>query len=184
MEPIIEPKIYTLDNQEEILLRKASSSDVAKIIDFMRSIFETGEYLATTSEEFKPDPIREEQSLKISSQSKTDLILLALINDQIVGLTDFSNRSIKRRAHCGSLDIFVDKNFRGRGIGKILLSSLINWASRVQSLERVELSVFANNTAAISLYKSLGFFEEGRKLKSIRYGHDSYVDELLMARFL
>lgn len=48
---------------------------------------------------------------------------------------------------------------------------------------RVELEVFASNTAAIALYEKLGFVVEGRKSRA-RKVDGAYDDDLIMARFL
>ena len=47
-------------------------------------------------------------------------------------------------------------------------------------LEKIELSVYCSNVAAINLYRNLGFEEEGRKKRG-RLVDGSYDDVLLMA---
>jgi hypothetical protein len=43
------------------------------------------------------------------------------------------------------------------------------------------LQVRSSNTLAIKLYESLGFAEEGRKTKRLKYGPDDYQDDVYMA---
>jgi ribosomal protein S18 acetylase RimI-like enzyme len=59
------------------------------------------------------------------------------------------------------------------------MTDALAWAKRV-GIEKVVLSVYPRNDAAIRLYRSLGFLEEGRLARHSRktYG---YEDEILMA---
>ena len=85
-------------------------------------------------------------------------------------------------AHIGGLGMGVLKDFRGQGIGKRLLQATIDGARRI-GLEKIELSVYSSNEAAIALYRSLGFVEEGLKKRG-RLVEGIYDDVLLMALHL
>ena len=50
-------------------------------------------------------------------------------------------------------------------------------AARETGLEKVELDVFASNTAAIEMYKQAGFTLEGRKLKARKL--DGKFDDII-----
>ncbi len=54
------------------------------------------------------------------------------------------------------LNLCVDVNFRGRGLGRRLLDSLIDRATVLQ-VERLFLEVRPSNTEAVGLYESCGF---------------------------
>ncbi|HLE12815.1 MAG TPA: GNAT family protein [Bacteriovoracaceae bacterium] len=66
----------------------------------------------------------------------------------------------------------------------ILLNALIEWAFRNKTIEKIGLSVHANNDRAIALYKKLGFEIEGIKKRDLKYGDDQYIDTVVMARFV
>ena len=74
----------------------------------------------------------------------------------------------------------ISKNYRGMGIGKMLLKELIGWAEKNPLIEKVCLGGFSTNHRAISLYKSMGFIEEGRKVKEFKIDENEYVDDILM----
>ena len=59
------------------------------------------------------------------------------------------------------MTIGVLPDFRGRGVGHLLLAELLRVA-RQASVERVFLEVRASNTQAISLYERQGFVHIGR----------------------
>lgn len=62
---------------------------------------------------------------------------------------------------CELLLIATTSEVRGRGIGKGLLQSVVNW-SRINAVKRVILEVRSGNPA-LSLYQSMGFTEVGRR---------------------
>ena len=64
-----------------------------------------------------------------------------------------------------------------------MLQALIDWAKDNPLIEKIGLSVFANNVDAIRLYTGLGFAEEGRQPREIKLGPGEYVDNILMYRF-
>ncbi len=81
--------------------------------------------------------------------------------------------------HVASLSIAVAADARGRGIGRRLMERAIAWSKRV-GIEKLVLSVYPNNEAAISLYRSFGFIDEGRLARHSRKSY-GYEDEILMA---
>lgn len=52
--------------------------------------------------------------------------------------------------------MFVDPEFRGQGINKIMLNSLINWGN-AKGISDFYLDVYAENASAISAYEKAGF---------------------------
>ena len=56
--------------------------------------------------------------------------------------------------------VWVDPAARGSGIGRDLVSSVIDWAA-TRGCERVTLCVTDTSGAAISLYRELGFSDQG-----------------------
>ncbi len=73
---------------------------------------------------------------------------------------------------------------RSRGLGTLLLNRLIAWAKEVPQLEKINLRVISNNPRAMGLYRKLGFLEEGRRIREIKYSDGSYADEILMGKLL
>jgi putative acetyltransferase len=86
-----------------------------------------------------------------------------------------------RRMHVRALGLCVADDWQGRGVGRRLMTRLLDWADNWGGVLRVELYVHADNERAIALYRSLGFVEEGRhKAFSLKNGR--YVDSFSMAR--
>jgi len=86
-----------------------------------------------------------------------------------------------RKRHSMVLGINVAADWQGRGVGKLLMHSLCDYADNWLGLLRIELDVFADNTRAQALYGRFGFVREGvRRCEALRDG--VYVDGWLMAR--
>ena len=106
---------------------------------------------------------------------------VALSGSDVVGWCDISPMKCEGFTHCGTLGMGVREDFRRLGIGTRLLEQTIREA-REMGLERIELEVFASNTAAIKLYEKAGFVVEGVK-KNRRKLDGEYDDLVGMALF-
>ena len=86
-----------------------------------------------------------------------------------------------RKRHSMLLGINVAADWQGRGVGKLLMHTLCDYADNWLGLLRIELDVFADNRRAQALYERFGFVREGvRRCEALRDG--VYVDGWLMAR--
>lgn len=86
------------------------------------------------------------------------------------------------RDHLAELAVAVDEQRRGRGLGGALLDQGLAWAA-AHRLLKVCASVFADNAAALRLFKSRGFAAEGMRQGQFRIQGVSR-DEIFLARFL
>jgi ribosomal protein S18 acetylase RimI-like enzyme len=102
----------------------------------------------------------------------------ALDEDRVVGWVDIRREERPDARHRGVLGMGVHRDYRGRGLGRSLLEKAVAKAKAV-GLIRVDLTVYARNAAAISLYRKCGFKEEGRMLKG-RYLDGRFDDVIQM----
>lgn len=82
--------------------------------------------------------------------------------------------------HVGHLGIAIDERFRGVGLGKLMMETLLDEASKA-GMPLVTLDVFATNLRAIALYKSVGFTRYGVLPGGIVRGGKK-IDEVKMSR--
>jgi ribosomal protein S18 acetylase RimI-like enzyme len=82
-------------------------------------------------------------------------------------------------SHSGVLGIGIVPEFRGKGLGRKLMTATIDKA-RARGLTRIELSARADNKNAIELYKKLGFVIEGTKRNAVIVD-GAYGDLILMS---
>lgn len=77
----------------------------------------------------------------------------------------------------------VHPNYKGRGYGKLLIKNIINFAKQ-KGIKRLELTVAVSNNAAIALYTTMGFEQEGvLKYFTHLISKNEYVDEVMMAYY-
>lgn len=95
-----------------------------------------------------------------------------------IGLEQFTRM---RRRHAGSIGMGVAGAWQGKGVGKMLLQAALEVADKWMRLDRIELTVYSDNAAAIGLYEKFGFEVEGR-LRAYAVRDGGLVDALTMAR--
>lgn len=129
-------------------------------------------------------PFESEESVRqrLFSPGSNAVSLVADRNGQIVGSAGLVPLA-RRRAHVGTIGMGVHDDWRRRGIGRALLTALLDVADNWLGLRRVELDVNVDNAAAIALYRSLGFEVEGTARQSV-LRNGVLVDAHWMARLL
>jgi phosphinothricin acetyltransferase len=107
--------------------------------------------------------------------------LIAQEESKILGWAALSPVS-SRRVYAGVVEVsaYVAKAARGKGIGKSLLSALIE-SSEDCGVWTLQAGIFPENTASITLHKSLGFREVGRRERIGKMG-DAWRDVVLLER--
>ncbi len=174
-------KAKTRQRSQSISVRAAEPTDAAAISAMIGS---PGVFEGTLQMPFAAVASRVERYSKIDTNH---LQLVAVSHDadkgeQIVGHAGlFSIHTSLRCAHVRGLGIVVAAQWQGKGIGKQLMTGLLDWADNWAGVLRVELTVFADNARAIALYQRHGFVQEGRlRAHALRDGQ--YQDTLLMGR--
>ncbi|MCA1054115.1 GNAT family N-acetyltransferase [Rossellomorea aquimaris] len=172
-------------NHQNCLIRTVKPGDAEALLAISTSIISEGAYFIRVpeeSEEMSPDQQREHIQKVLKNDRET--MIVAEIDGEVVGSVDFRSHHLKRLAHTGSISMSVSENYRNMGIGKNLLKALLDWAEQHPHIEKVSLGVFSTNQRAISLYKRLGFIEEGRKIKEFKLDDNHYADDILMYKFV
>jgi len=101
----------------------------------------------------------------IDRQNEHVKLLLATQGDDLQG---YVFGKVDPEAGEGYIDfIGVDARWRGQQIGKRLLAALIGWMFGFPSVQHVDLTVSAENAAALGLYDSFGFARE-RTMRAYR----------------
>ena len=79
------------------------------------------------------------------------------------------------------IGMLIIEAWRGRGVGTLLLRSGMQWAAAAGA-HKAALEVWPHNDAALRLYRSAGFVEEGRKVRHYRRRNGELWDAVLMGR--
>jgi ribosomal protein S18 acetylase RimI-like enzyme len=103
-----------------------------------------------------------------------------LHRDRVVGFSDFYNHREGRSVFIGN--IVIDPALRGMGLGKRLVSYMIDRAFTGHDLPSVQLHVCNRNLSALLLYNKLGFQPCAMKVKTDYKGDRVLVINLRLKR--
>lgn len=153
--------VEIIKNNQKLVIRQACVDDAINLNVFLKTAILESDHFG-----YEPDELTitdEEQAHTISMFSKADnaILLVATLNDKIVGDLSFRAGSSKKFRHVGEFGVQVLRDYWNLGIGKELIKYLINWAKENKSIYKISLRVRSDNQNAIYLYKKLGFQEEG-----------------------
>jgi RimJ/RimL family protein N-acetyltransferase len=180
------PTKFTLENGKELIVRQAEERDSENLLAFTQEILMDDEFYVTTLEDLKEKLTIEQMTERIQKHLNQPnwCYLVAELEGHIVGQIHLRNGHRKRIEHVCWLAINVLKECRELGIGSALMETAIAWAKDNAVIEKLTLGVFADNEVAKGLYRKMGFREEGRKIKEVKFGPDRYKDSILMYRFV
>ena len=91
----------------------------------------------------------------LNSMSDSHLILIFEKNGFIVGMTRFDRIS----ESASELSIILDPQFRGLGIGKLILQTTLEFATKNKMYDQLIATLHTENIASIRAFKSLGFIQ-------------------------
>lgn len=92
---------------------------------------------------------------------------VALVDGVVVGWCDIIPRDWESLRHSGVLGMGVIPEYRGQGIGGVLLTATLE-AAKWKGLTRIDLTVRTDNGPARRLYEKFGFVHEGRLLRHLK----------------
>jgi phosphinothricin acetyltransferase len=119
----------------------------------------------------------------LASRSSRHPVVVAEADGEITGwgsLNPFNPREAYR--FVADFSIYVERGWRGKGVGQVLLTHLIE-LGRKHSFHKLVLSAFPTNQAGMALYTRLGFRTVGiYKEQGLLDGQ--WVDTIVMERIL
>lgn len=163
---------------DEVVIRRAAPHDARAYLAFWKAIVAEERFVRT--EEVR-EPVRAFRR-RFGRRSGSEVHLLAFRGDRLVGHVTLERDRHPVTRHVASLAIAVAADERGHGIGRRLMETAIDWAKEA-GVEKIVLSVYPHNEAAIALYRSFGFVEEGRLARQSRKAY-GYEDEILMSAWI
>lgn len=160
-------------------IRDAAPEDAPVIVEILTQVGQEGIYIANEGLYMSA-----EQQAQVVERRNPDLhlILVAERGFEVVGTLEMVRGVFQKNRHTANFGMALVPVARGHGIGEGLLLSAHRWA-RDLGIQKIGLSVFATNQAAIRLYQRLGYQEEGRRQNQFVL-QGTYVDEVLMATYL
>lgn len=147
--------------QHKMQIRTLAPSDAAAFqVLRLRSLRECPESFASSYEEEVDTPLQEiEKRLQPNAASA---VFGAFKGSELCALAGLQRESMAKLAHKSFIwGVYVAPEARGRGVGAQIMLHALNYAAIVLGTSQVNLSVNTKNSAAVSLYKKVGFVEYG-----------------------
>jgi diaminopimelate decarboxylase len=162
-----------------ITLRPAEPRDTRSFLMFWRAIVAEGRYVR--SEEVGT-PARVYRARFRHSWTDREAQVVAIDGGRVVGHVYVQREAHPVTRHVATIGIAVAADHRRRGIGMALMAEALRWGRSV-GVDKIMLSVYPHNDAAIALYRRFGFVEEGRLVGHSRKS-SGFEDEILMSAWI
>lgn len=182
----IESRSVTLKNGRQVCIRTVVPQDTPCVIEYLKAVFKEDRFFAMTAEEAKElqTPKKEHEIILNNYNDPNKLMVVTEVDGNIVSFSNVHAGERKRNRHVGEIGISILPEFRGVGLGTAIMQTMIEWAVAHPVIEKLALGVWAANKRAIRLYEKMGFVEEGRKIKEVKYADGTYDDCICMYKFV
>ncbi len=172
-------RTVTLKDGSKLVIRRAVAADAEQMAAFKTAIGRESDFLSYGEAEIEITPETEKRGILATEILENTVMLLALLEEEIVGFVTFHSAARPRKKHGGELGIAVRQPYWGLGIGNLLMAALISWAKDAKTVRKINLVTRADNAAAIRLYEKYGFVREGLLSRDVRI-NGKFYDGLLM----
>ena len=139
-----------------ILTRKATLNDIDTLLVFEQGVIKAERPFDTT---LKPDPLHYYDIEEMITAPHIELVVAELDN-KIIGSgyarLKNSKHYLQHSKHAYLGFMYVDPNYRGKGVNQKIIEALKNWTV-LQNVTEMRLDVYFNNDIAIKAYEKAGF---------------------------
>ncbi|MBF4472696.1 GNAT family N-acetyltransferase [Flavobacterium sp. HJJ] len=136
--------------------------------------------LVNDEENFRITP-NDDLNAPFPTKDKVDSFTLGAYSDnQLAGIVSFARDGGDREKlkHKGVLfRMYVSKHFRGQGIAKKLIQTLVERVNQIAGIEQINLTVIANNDNAKKLYEKFGFVTFGSESNAIKWKGKYFTED-------
>jgi RimJ/RimL family protein N-acetyltransferase len=147
---------------KDIIIRYPEISDLEEMLKFINTVSDEKTFITYQGEHETLESERKYLKKRLEDINNKKVVhLLAFYGDELIGLSDIKIGE-KTEKHIGLLGLIIAKNFRGEGIGKILMGLVEDEAKiNIPGIKIIILEVYSTNDIARGLYKKMGFVEYG-----------------------
>jgi L-amino acid N-acyltransferase YncA len=150
-------------------VREATDGDWSQIWPIFRTVVQAGETYA-----FDAD-LPEDAARSIWMEQPPGRTVVAVEDGVVLGTAKMGPNRSGRGAHVGTASFLVAAQARGRGVGRLLATHVVDW-HREQGFRAIQFNaVVETNTAAVALWTSLGFTVVGTVPEAFEHPVHGYV---------
>lgn len=136
-----------------VRIKVADPEDAESMMQFLRVLNRESDTVIVDPNLAKLTVRQERQQIKLINYTLDNVVMIAMLKKRCIGIV-----TVRRRAHSsGELGVAVAKQFRHRGLGRILVQEAIQWLRSFSNLHILWLTVEVKNQDALRLYRDCGF---------------------------
>ena len=138
---------------DKVQIRNANIDDLPAIVEIYN------EAILNTTATFDTEPkTPEEQSAWFSAHNEKRPIMVAEHEGRILGWSSLNSWS-DRCAYSDTVEfsVYIDAKERGKGIGKSLMSTTIEFARGAKDIHTILVRIVGGNDVSIKMHESFGF---------------------------
>jgi RimJ/RimL family protein N-acetyltransferase len=182
-------KRFTLASGKTVTLRVLRWEDLDCLLSFINTLVEEkqGNSTSTLYTGFDRKVTREEEvawlaQTLVAIEGENVINIVADINGKIIANGDVTRGRYKDTHHHGHLGLTMTSKYRGQGIGRMMIETLVR-ESRRAGLRSLDTEFLAENETARRAYEKAGFKQAGIIPHKV-FRDGKYFDGLIMARAL
>lgn len=166
---------------ETIFVRRAAEHDIAGINRILNDVITNHNYNVSHNTKTMDDTRKWFDQHRDSSRY---IILSATCGDRFVGWASLSPfRASEGYNTTAELSVYIDNEYRGKGIGNILMTEIEKYAAQSRQIHCIMSVITADNTPSIELHRKYGYKTEG-VFKEIAYKNGQYIDIVMMTKLI
>jgi L-amino acid N-acyltransferase len=165
-----------MSNNSSITVRLVESKDLMAITEIYRDVILN----STAVYAYEPYTLENRQAW---FEDKVSHNFVAEGDGKVIGFSTYGSfRTSPAYLHSVENTIHVHPEFRGQGIGKLLMPPIIE-AAKAQSMHTMIAGIDANNAGSIKFHAGFGF-EKVALIKGVGFKFNRWLDLVFMQRML
>jgi len=161
------------------VIRTLNPDEAQALINLKRAYISDTSTIPLTLEEYPDDKDRESKLIERYNSSQNGILLVAEFEGELIGNIDLTGSQRIKMQHTGMIGMGIKEKWRNKGLGRIFIESVIDWAKNNTELELIWLDVYATNELGYNLYKNTGFKISG-VIKDFFKEENGYKDKIQM----
>ena len=159
------------------MTRLVESQDIDALYRLMTNVYASSNFMSQEFCERYPD------RRALEAQLADSICLVAQEAQELLGYVFITANKPAKLRHTADLNMGVDKDAHGRGVGRRLLENSIAVVRETGGIEILYLHVRTDNTRAVALYERFGFERLCVLTRDTKIG-DTYYDAALMRKII
>ena len=162
-----------------IILRYPTKADVEKAMIFINTISKEQTFVTFQGQQLSLD---EEKKYMLPFLNKIEINeaikLFAYHKNELIGISDIVPQE-RISSHVGTLGLIIKKEYRGEGLGTLLIKLILEEVKKIKQIRIIHLTVFNDNNIGLNLYKKMGFMIYGNLPQGVKH-KDHFDDHVFM----